>query len=479
MGPKQLAEVVWALAQLQVVPDVGFLDALAAQILAKLPGFTAEQLASSLGALATLGYVPGTPLLEAAAGALGRNLGLFSPRHACQAMWAFARMEFRPPAALLDAVLQMLSEALPSFTGEQLHQLTWAYAQFGHPPPPQMLQAMLTQAEACIGSLPPASLGPLLGGLIGLGVGPPGGLLAAAAELAVANMGSSGPAALVELLQVYARLKFHPGVTLLHSAAQHIASKLSQASAAAAAGSSTPPAHRLPAAALTSLLQSYATLAYAPPKALLQQLRQQLQPQVAEADPSALASALWCFCLFKDLSPELWNGAMGLLAQPAVAGGMTPGALSQLYQAYLMICKNPDGASLFTIPPQLILTAWQAFKAAQEAAVAAPPSDLIQDVARCLASLGIPYALNMVSEDGLLALKLALPERRVAIEVFEAGCFCANQQQPLGETVMRIQLLQACQWQPVTVPYYEWLPLGSDTLKQAYLRSMLGLPGPQ
>jgi hypothetical protein len=43
-----------------------------------------------------------------------------------------------------------------------------------------------------------------------------------------------------------------------------------------------------------------------------------------------------------------------------------------------MICKNPDGATLFTIPPQLILTAWQAFKAAQEAAVAAPPSDIIQ-----------------------------------------------------------------------------------------------------
>jgi hypothetical protein len=43
-----------------------------------------------------------------------------------------------------------------------------------------------------------------------------------------------------------------------------------------------------------------------------------------------------------------------------------------------MICKNPDGATLFTIPPQLILTAWQAFKEAQEAAVAAPPSDLIQ-----------------------------------------------------------------------------------------------------
>jgi hypothetical protein len=136
-------------------------------------------------------------------------------------------------------------------------------------------------------------------------------------------------------LQVYARLKFHPGVTLLHSAAQYISSKLAQAAAAGSARMST--SH------IMSLLQSYAMLAYAPPKALLQQLRQQLQPQVLEADPSALASSLWCFCLFKDLSPELWNGAMGLLAQPAVAPAMTPAALSQLYQVglwVLVVCCN-------------------------------------------------------------------------------------------------------------------------------------------
>lgn len=37
--------------------------------------------------------------------------------------------------------------------------------------------------------------------------------------------------------------------------------------------------------------------------------------------------------------------------------------------------------------------------------------------------------------------------RRIAVEVFDVGCFCSNQQQPLGESVMRIQLLNACGWQ--------------------------------
>jgi hypothetical protein len=76
-------------------------------------------------------------------------------------------------------------------------------------------------------------------------------------------------------------------------------------------------------------------LAYAPPKALLQQLRQQLQPQLDQVDPSQLCAALWCFSLFKDLTPELWNGAMGVLSQPAVAASIQPAALNQLYQVKL------------------------------------------------------------------------------------------------------------------------------------------------
>jgi hypothetical protein len=49
-------------------------------------------------------------------------------------------------------------------------------------------------------------------------------------------------------MQVFAGLRFHPGVNLLHSAAQHAASKLQQAAAA----SST---YRLAASSITSLLQ--------------------------------------------------------------------------------------------------------------------------------------------------------------------------------------------------------------------------------
>ena len=61
--------------------------------------------------------------------------------------------------------------------------------------------------------------------------------------------------------------------------------------------------------------------------------------------------------------------------------------------------------------------------------------------------MGANFALKMVTEDGLLCLDLCLPDRRLAVEVYDEGHFCVNQQQPLGDTVLRIQLLAACGWQ--------------------------------
>lgn len=70
---------------------------------------------------------------------------------------------------------------------------------------------------------------------------------------------------------------------------------------------------------------------------------------------------------------------MAVLSQPQVTASVQPAALAQLYQAYLLLSKSPDGtAGLHSIPPQLLLTAWQAFRATQEATVQAPLPDITQ-----------------------------------------------------------------------------------------------------
>jgi hypothetical protein len=47
-------------------------------------------------------------------------------------------------------------------------------------------------------------------------------------------------------------------------------------------------------------------------------------------------------------------------------------------QAYLLITKSADGGGRYNTPPSLMLAAWQAYKAAQEASLAAPATELVQ-----------------------------------------------------------------------------------------------------
>ena len=55
----------------------------------------------------------------------------------------------------------------------------------------------------------------------------------------------------------------------------------------------------------------------------------------------------------------------------------------------------------------------------------------------------------------------------------ETERFCCNVDQPLGSTVMRMQLLEAHRLKVVAVPHYEWDLAASDTYKMHYLRSLL------
>lgn len=64
------------------------------------------------------------------------------------------------------------------------------------------------------------------------------------------------------------------------------------------------------------------------------------------------------------------------------------------------------------------------------------------------AGIGIGFALNQISDDGLFCLDAVLGVGgKVAVEVYDEACFCVNEQQPLGDTVMKSNLLQAYGWQ--------------------------------
>lgn len=459
------------------MPDVNLLDNLATQCLHRLPESTPDQFSITLSGFAKMGYIPGTPLLaaaaESAAAALSRGPQGLGPREMAELMWSFAKCEYRPPEALLQRVLQKFAQSLGVMPGQRISQLLWAFAQFGCAPPGAVLTSIMQSATAALATYPPDSMSQLLAALRSFGCALASGpLLQAAAERAASHVSGFGGVALADLLEVFAGCRFHPGIDLLHAAAQQLSEQLSAAEAAGA----PPP---LPARAAASVVRSYATLAYAPPTQLLQQLQALLLQQLGELDAADLASVLWGYQLFHGLTPALWNPACEALAA-GQAEGVQAQALVQLFQVHLMVCRDP-ACSAYETPPALIVAARGHWVAHVSSSAMLPPGEVHRDVQRCLAGMGVPHTVGSLGEDGMFTLKLALPDRRIALEALGPDAFCVNvqppqqQPQPLGETVMRIHMLAAHGWQSLSIPHYEWSALTSEVGKQQYLRTLMGM----
>lgn len=128
---------------------------------------------------------------------------------------------------------QVLSSSLAAFPPQQLARLLWALAQFGAPVLPPVLQsALLQRAAGCVSQLQPGLLANMLSALLALGCQPGAALLSAAADAVLATMAGCSIVAIVELMQVFAALHHHPGVPLLHSAAQHVCAQLTMRASA-------------------------------------------------------------------------------------------------------------------------------------------------------------------------------------------------------------------------------------------------------
>lgn len=62
---------------------------------------------------------------------------------------------------------------------------------------------------------------------------------------------------------------------------------------------------------------------------------------------------------------------------------------------------------------------------------------------------------------------------QVFIEVDPPSHFSTNSHRPLGRTVGRRCMLEACGYTVRSIAYYEWATLESDALQQAYLTRLL------
>lgn len=71
-----------------------------------------------------------------------------------------------------------------------------------------------------------------------------------------------------------------------------------------------------------------------------------------------------------------------------------------------------------------------------------------------------------------LAVDIAFPKERIALEIDGPHHFAHNTQQPLGEMIARDDMLRARGWHVISLPYFIWSKT-AETDRENLLRNML------
>jgi hypothetical protein len=122
-----------------------------------------------------------------------------------------------------------------------------------------------------------------------------------------------------------------------------------------------------------------------------------------------------------------------------------------------LITKVPDGGGRYNTPPSLILAAWTAYKAAQEASLAAPATELVQVRRGAGGGTTVPHTAVHLAATQLCCALRAHPPNILSVqsvdvlidhdEAPDAHCRLMG-----GQAADRVVICAVgCNWQPGSV----------------------------
>jgi len=112
---QDMANLLWGLAQLGVMPGVSWCNKAAAELCMRCESFAPAHLATCLWALGRCGHAPADGALTDVEGALYRHMGSLGPRELAALMSAFSAMRYTPVAEFTQAYIARCLELAHQF----------------------------------------------------------------------------------------------------------------------------------------------------------------------------------------------------------------------------------------------------------------------------------------------------------------------------------------------------------------------------
>ncbi|KAL0032386.1 hypothetical protein WJX79_008625 [Trebouxia sp. C0005] len=535
--PQALSNTVWGFSKLEVVHE-RLLDAVAAIALRKLQAFNGQNIANTVWAYANLGYDPGA-LMDAVAQCSEYRMQEFSPQNISNILWAYAKLgklhpELMEAAALHSRALMTtfqpqsianmiwayatlahspLSDFLTLLCGHALHELPnfspqnisntiWALATLKHTNR-ALMQAVEVEVTARLGIPEEAikfsrqHLANSLWALATLELLPSGRLLAAVAEAMKERASDCNPQEISNTVWAFAKLGFYSEGMMdrFASEAEGRIQEFSQQNLANMAWAFGKLTHDAPSLLdaiglkattivkdlslqhITNILWTYASFLHDVPEMLPAFTSQVLERSHKEQfNAQQLSNLLWSLCILQSCDGVMWRRIMQQFTSLGMAPDNLPEeALTQIYQAYLLMKTDQEGVEL-PLGEGLLEHAQQVWI---ESCKNIRVSGLHRDVARVLTSMGLSHTIEQLTDDSLFSVDIALAGEKVAVEVDGPHHFTANGQRPLGEMRARHRLLEVRGWSVLSVPYFLWAKQADDTAHVLFLRQVDSKPATQ
>ena len=183
------------------------------------------------------------------------------------------------------------------------------------------------------------------------------------------------------------------------------------------------------------------------------------------------ANALWALTVLQEYRNTaflmLWSRSQQLLTPASDVRG-----LHNIYCVYKAstaempeLLPEPDATNF-----DAARDAWRnntADRAKQDA------SNIAAAVAACLRNMSIVHKIEYLWFASERSIDIALPDRRIAIEVDGPSHYLGNTRKPSGTTQLRDRVLKRAGWAVVSVPWFEWVELSSTQAQMDYLQRKL------
>ncbi|KAK9814956.1 hypothetical protein WJX73_003116 [Symbiochloris irregularis] len=475
---QNIANTLNAFAKLEHCPS-SLLPATAKAAMSKLGEFNAQALSNTLWAVSKLGYED-EALMHALASCVTAKIATFNAQNIANSVWAYANLQCHPGTALLDAAASIAEQSMPHFSAQNLSNTMWSFAKLSYLHK-GLFTAGTSHAAKTLGRFQPQSVANMalfsgialelcnrlageeaqafsrqhlsntvwaFGTLEREGQ-PRKRLMSAIAAAMVDRVAECNPQEISNTCWAFAKLRYYDEKLLEVMAAEALKTiaSFSQQNLANLAWAYGKLAHfhsellgaiadrasqmikDLSLQHVTNILWAFASLFYLPGEALqvfVEEVRTRLAVECF--NPQQLANLVWALSISKLCTVDIWNAIMGQITNMGADTDLVPEALTQIYQAHLLMEIDQAGQVCST-PPHLLR---QASATWREATRNVRISQLHSEVSQALTALGEVHEMEHLVEGDLFSLDMAIPGERIGIEADGPHHYTANTLSPTG-----------------------------------------------